>query len=180
MWFRQALYDALYHQNTDRLVALLTSAEAQVDPTSVGEALRIAVARGYDHIARAFLEAGIHPDTRNGEGQTLLMWAAARGDICLVQEALRLGATIDARDRDGWTALFHAAHAQRVAVVEALLQSGADAHIKDAYGNSAAGVARLRRVNIKLPLLGTTASVQYRTLRDTPTRALLRRHGSSG
>lgn len=81
---------------------------------------------------KARLEAGTSPFDPDGDGRTLLHWAAAGGHSDTVGYLLSLSpsaSSIDGRDGAGWTALCCAASAGHWQVVSALLDAGASPNV---------------------------------------------------
>lgn len=81
---------------------------------------------------KARLEAGAAPFEPDGDGRTLLHWAAAGGHGDTVGHLLSLPhsrPSIDRRDGAGWTALCCAASAGHWRVVSALLDAGASPNV---------------------------------------------------
>jgi hypothetical protein len=75
-------------------------------------------------VARA-LAAGAPIDTRDVDGWSALMFAAAAGNVELVRTLLRAKADPNQRTKDGQTPLIAAVFAGKVEAVRALLQAGA-------------------------------------------------------
>lgn len=89
-----------------------------------------------------FLAAGMDPDTKDREGATALMYAAANGDIDCVRLLLEHGADVNTKDKYGGTALNSAAgglvnreSGNHADVIRLLVERGADVNAQ-AYGDS--------------------------------------------
>jgi len=89
----------------------------------------------------ALLREKIHPhpivrynfgmETRDKNGYTPLIRAAADGDTQAVRFLLETGAEVDARDNLGRTALVHAVKGSHLRIVELLVDFDADVHARD-------------------------------------------------
>jgi Ankyrin repeats (3 copies) len=92
----------------------------------------IAVAKKGDLIlARRLLRDGSDPNTRDAEGMTALMWAAAKGQPKMVHVLLDQEADPHAQDHAGQTALHHAVTSKHRKVIHALVEGKADVNAKD-------------------------------------------------
>jgi ankyrin repeat protein len=94
------------------------------DPTIVthhGDALAIAMRRGFQEIVESLVE-----HTGTDTGHSPLHDAARRGDVPAVEQALARGDAIDAGNRIGYTPLMEACREGRELVVRRLLEAGAD------------------------------------------------------
>ena len=88
---------------------------------------------------RALLQGGADASTRNTEGATLLMQAAAIGNLELVKTLIEAGADVKATDPQGWTALMKALYNHDLnrgfpEIVSALVDAGADFETPIGYG----------------------------------------------
>ncbi len=88
---------------------------------------------------KALIENGLACDTRNAEGETLLMKAAGIGNLELVKVLLDAGAEVNATDPQGWTALMKALYNHEMDrgfpdVVHALIAAGAEIETQIGYG----------------------------------------------
>jgi hypothetical protein len=92
----------------------------------------IAVAKKGDLVlARRLLRDGSDPNTRDAEGMTALMWAAAKGHPKMVHVLLDQEADPHAQDHAGQTALHHAVTGKHRRVVHALVEGKADVNARD-------------------------------------------------
>ncbi len=89
-------------------------------------------------LLRGALDAGLNPNFRDSEGNTLLMMAAAawgRPGLAF-QLLLERGADVNARSREGKTALMFAAASFNPESVRKLLDRGADIRARDRWGQT--------------------------------------------
>lgn len=115
------------------LSACAASGTGQPTPEAAREFLKL---RGYefdeqsffkaaivgDELAiNGFLSAGINPNARDQDGDTVLTSAVARGDLRIVNVLLKGGADINAKGRNNWTAFLLALEGERNEVAAALL-----------------------------------------------------------
>ena len=103
--------------------------------------LCVAAEDGDIEVIRALIAAGA--DVRaQGEGGTVLHWAATNGRTSIVELLLEHGALVDAVDEDGNTALHDAMRGRaqdapiHVGCTAALLSAGADVHAKTSSGRT--------------------------------------------
>ncbi|MBK7660562.1 MAG: CDP-diacylglycerol--serine O-phosphatidyltransferase [Betaproteobacteria bacterium] len=81
------------------------------------------------------------PDTRVGEGRTLLMVAVEETNLPAIELMIARGASIDSRDERGLTALGLAAEMGFQEALEVLVAAGADPNIPDQGGLTALDIA---------------------------------------
>jgi hypothetical protein len=99
------------------------------------EVLKCAKDTGHKAVVKLLLETGrADMDSKDYNGQTLLLWAAEEGHEAVVKLLLKKGAQIEAKDSSGQTPLFWAAGKGHEAVVKLLLEKGAKIEAKDSYG----------------------------------------------
>jgi ankyrin repeat protein len=95
------------------------------------EAMFFAVEFGVGELLRWALEKGADLESRDGAGQTVLIWAASSGHRECVGTLLGAGAAVEAADESGRTALMNSARAWHVECVKALLDAGARVDVED-------------------------------------------------
>ncbi len=83
---------------------------------------------------RLFLDAGVHLETRNEEGWTILMSAAQTGLDVLTGLLIQKGALVNARDGGGNTALHLAAFAGRLNICKLLIENQAEVDARSNFG----------------------------------------------
>ena len=88
--------------------------------------LHHAAKRGMIDAVGSLIEAGAHPNARDGYDLTPLHYAAESGDADTIAALLAAGADQNDRARGGWTPLHEAAHSGGAEAVAALLAAGAD------------------------------------------------------
>ncbi|NIR45443.1 MAG: tetratricopeptide repeat protein [Gemmatimonadetes bacterium] len=92
--------------------------------------LYIATQKGHRVVVELLLEHGADPMLKTGDGETVLMAAAAAGDTAMVRRFLALGVDVHARTESsfsgGWTAILYGAVRGHPDVVRQLLDAGAD------------------------------------------------------
>lgn len=87
---------------------------------------------------------GLDPETRDGDGSTLLGLASQHGDLELMQGLMDAGADVDTLDTwVGATALMRAARGNQVDAIRLLLRNGASLEIKNKMGGTALSWAAL-------------------------------------
>ena len=139
--------------NTQKIAALLTisflilscstaekQARQKLDKMGIGYSeseFLDSIAKGKMDIVTLFLEAGMSPNTKQGE-ITALMEAARRGKTHsgIAAALIKAGAEITARDSHGVTPLMFAAISGSPETIRMLLKSGADVKAKDADGRT--------------------------------------------
>jgi hypothetical protein len=112
---------------------------------------------------KLLLAHGVHVNTRDRGGQTVLFRAVQVGSPTVVKGLLRYGAhvlldkgaMVNARDNEGTTPLMWAATYAGPKAIQLLLDKGADIHMKDNKGNTALKMTDDRR---KLKLLQKAAN----------------------
>ena len=80
-----------------------------------------AAAAGDEIAVNGFLSAGMNPNEKNQDGDTVLTAAAARGDLKIVNVLIKGGGNVNAKGRNNWTALLLALQDKQDAVSEVLL-----------------------------------------------------------
>ncbi len=90
---------------------------------------------------RAWLQAGVHPDSKSASGQTALTTAAYEGFADAVELLLQAGASVDIADTEGRTPLMNAAEGDHWEVMKILLNAKADVNARDTDGYSPLTVA---------------------------------------
>ena len=90
---------------------------------------------------------GIHPDSRDEHGNTILIVGAQNGNKRIVKIALRYGAQINMFNNMGNTALHFTKEYNYLDIAEYLTRKGADQEIKNLRGVSAS--EGIRKNNIK-------------------------------
>ena len=73
-------------------------------------------------------------NAKDGDGWTLLFWAAKENDLQKIENLLDKGAEINARDKFGSTPLTYAINHEKIDAVKLLLKKGADLNNKDDDG----------------------------------------------
>ena len=121
------------------LALLLAALSAQAAPKD--DLLAAAQAQNRPLAARA-LAAGAPVDTRDGDGWSALMFAAAAGDAEMLRLLLRAKADSNQRTNDGQTPLFAAVFSGKTEAVRALLQAGARVDAALPNGKTALMLAR--------------------------------------
>src|SRR5262245_1623546 len=91
------------------LISLLIMAPGLVNAQRVEKDLIGAVRRGEALTVKKLLAEGISANTRNNEGVTALMLAAAYGDTDITALLLNHGAEVNARADNGWVLVINAA-----------------------------------------------------------------------
>ncbi len=79
-----------------------------------------AAAAGDVMAVNGFLNAGINPNAKNDDGDTVLTDSAARGDMQMVNALLNSGGDINAKGRNNWTAFLLALEGEHDEVAKAL------------------------------------------------------------
>jgi ankyrin repeat protein len=142
-----ALTRAAFRGDVRILQILLAAGAAKVDPRGLGTALEMAAFSGKNDAMNLLLAFGATANTRNSDGRTLLMSAAASGVPSVVGRVLKSHPDVNARDNEGRTSLMAAVgqyhygavrpEIKRAEVVRLLIQAGADPNARDEKGNTA-------------------------------------------
>ena len=82
------------------------------------------------------LEQGAYIESKDGQDQMLLSYAAANGRGAVVKQLLKQGADVESRDGHGRTLLSYAAANGNEAIVKLLLKQGADVKSRDGHGRT--------------------------------------------
>jgi ankyrin repeat protein len=99
------------------------------------------------------LEEGSPVDTRDEDGQTSLMWAAAMNSLKIAEMMIENGADINAKDKNGQTPLIYAAMKNSLDVAKLLIETGADIDVKDSFTLTALMWAEVKRYDEMIELL---------------------------
>jgi ankyrin repeat protein len=92
--------------------------------------------------ATLFLDAGLSPETKDGNGVTVLMDAAITNDVAIARVLISRGANVNARTNEGETALMYAALMGRTEAASVLIEAGAALDAKDNRGETPLAHAR--------------------------------------
>lgn len=99
-----------------------------------------------DDVVLAMIKDGVHIDTQNSYGRTLLIEASWRNDLDLLERCIELGANLDLQDNQGKTALMVAVRTGCLSYPHDLMQpliilklwlAGANADLQDIQGATA-------------------------------------------
>jgi len=97
--------------------------------------IHLAVTNGHAALAARLLDAGADPDSRIGDGETVLMTAARTGDVETLNVLVARGADVSAREpKLGQDAMMWAAAAGNAGAIGALVAAGADPDARSAEG----------------------------------------------
>lgn len=99
------------------------------------------------------LADGAHVDTRDEDGQTSLMWAAAMNSMKIAEMMIENGADVNAKDKNGQTPLIYAAMKNSLDVAKLLIEKGADIDVKDTFTLNALMWAEVKRHDEMIELL---------------------------
>ncbi|KAG9393929.1 Ankyrin repeats (3 copies) [Carpediemonas membranifera] len=183
-----ALTNACINGHRSSVLALL-EAGASVSFASVyGTCLKTAAEQGYDDIILMLLQYGADVNAAGGFRITALHAAVMANRTSCVRLLLRAGCNVNARDRLGRTATFMAAHGGNDEILAMLIAAGADVTIP--ARSSLLGRARRPRKIAQAkghercvalldkpaqcgPLDFDVGSLQFRSIRPPPTRAML-------
>jgi len=152
------------------LALLLAAISAQAAPRD--DLLAAAQAQNRPLAARA-LSAGAPVDTRDGDGWSALMFAAAAGDAEMLRLLLRAKADVNQRTNDGQTPLFAAVFSGKTEAVRALLQAGARIDVALPNGKTALMLARERGRLDMVGLLQSGQSAGIRAKTDLASAAAI-------
>ncbi|MDQ3813252.1 MAG: ankyrin repeat domain-containing protein, partial [Armatimonadota bacterium] len=92
--------------------------------------------------ARKAIANGADVNVRNGEGDSVLAYAAHCGHLTITKMLIEHGADINAKSKDGETPLMMAAFHGAASAVKLLIEAGADVNAKNKGGASALDIAR--------------------------------------
>ncbi|TRZ41173.1 ankyrin repeat domain-containing protein [Robertkochia solimangrovi] len=92
-------------------------------------------------IVQYFLDAGVDPKQKDDEGNTALLAAARAGNLEVVKMLLPLAGDIDQANKDGVTPLAYSVMRNNGELFDMLIRKGAQPNLRDAKGNSLAGIA---------------------------------------
>ena len=136
----------------ERIVSLLIEYKVDVDCLTLtgSRPLTGAASMGNLRIVELLLDAGGDVNLASSTGITPLMVASS---VPVLKLLLARGALLDLVDESGCTALYHAARRRRAASIPLLFDAGADASLRDAQGNTALDVARLKNFVSAVKLL---------------------------
>ena len=113
------------------LVSFLSPACEKLGESSNKTALVLAVKEGNIDPVKGLLAQGVSPDTRDGDGVPVLMWASEGGYAEIVKLLLDDGADVNAeRTKDGTTVLMETAEEGHAGIVKLLLENGAEVNSK--------------------------------------------------
>lgn len=126
-------------ENPQQRVFTVGPESIKLKPATCPEFLQGALELSDDGPMLALLRAGFEVDTRDRDGRTLLMAAAAGGPSTRVAALLHAKADANARDQRGTTPLLYAAGSPHWGLdkVSLLLAGGADPNIGDGDGTTA-------------------------------------------
>jgi len=143
---RTPLMWAAQRRNVEMLHTRLEAGAGEQDARGIAAALAIAGQSKNEEVVNTLLTFGSSTGFRDGQGQTMLMLAAASGVLTVVDQVLNEHPNVNAQDKNGRTALMAASRGNdntkspeidRAWVVRILLEAGADPNIRDEDGNSA-------------------------------------------
>lgn len=155
-----------------RCVGALIEARAKIDHDSNSRRRAITSARTIETID-VLVGAGADINHINGEGYSLLMYAAERGDVAFAQALLERGANPDATST-GETALHKAVAFEKRELVELLLKHRANPNAQDVDGYSPLCLAKCEEIMAILLKAGADPALKD-SMGETPVDALLRR-----
>jgi len=143
---RTPLMWAAKRGNVEMLHTLLEAGAGEQDPRGITAALAIAGESKNKEVVTTLVTFGNSTGFRNGQGQTMLMLAAASGVLTAVDQVLQGHPNVNAQDQNGRTALMAASwgndstkspEIDRARVVRILLEAGAGPNVRDEDGNTA-------------------------------------------
>ena len=116
--------------------------------------LRLVQAGDVDGVTAALdAGAGVHINTRDGQGWTALMHAVSKGYALLLPSLLDARPDLDTQGPDGATALFMAVLLGHEKIAEMLVRAGADITIAGPRGKTPLDVAQLKELQDTVALL---------------------------
>lgn len=129
-----------FGEKPDQLRALSALVRAGADPLqespNVGSPLGVSLRAQKPDYVRAFLDAGLDPNTKTRHGTPILHLAAHHHTEDTFKLLIERGADANARDALGSTTMDSAFSAQQYDIVDALLDLGADPNTFDVLGVS--------------------------------------------
>jgi ankyrin repeat protein len=96
-----------------------------------------ACSTGKQAIVAEHLANGVHPEARDTNHLTGLIWAGRKGHVAVADVLLKAGAKVNVGDLRSRTSLFHAVTYKRYEYVLYFISRGADPNIVDTHGWSA-------------------------------------------
>jgi len=145
--------------------ALVTAANAVVEPVENPAPLVLAARKNDRAAARALLAANPRPDVnqRTADGTSALHWAAYHDDVDLIEQLIAAGVDVNAGNDYGATPMSEAAVVGNAKVLRALLKAGADIESPNADGQTALMIiARTSNVEAARLLITRGAKVNAR------------------
>jgi uncharacterized protein len=85
---------------------------------------------------RNSISRGADVNEREGNGSTLLMYAAMQSDLEVAKLAVHAGAIVDCQDEGGFSALHFACQNYCLEIIDLLLKHRANTELVDSYGNT--------------------------------------------
>jgi ankyrin repeat protein len=130
------------HLDANRLATVQVLLEHHADPNTIWKLstplpLRALVDVPNDRLLTLFLEHGANPNTVDGSGTSMLMYAVDARNESWVRAVLDHGAKVDAANREGNTALMWAAYYHDTGILKILLAHGAHVNHQDQRGTTA-------------------------------------------
>ena len=120
-------------------------------------------------MAKAFLDAGVDPNTRN-DFSTPLIQATYRENTELIQLILsQRGIKLDETDIDGYTALMWAVKHGSPQIVDLLIHAGARTNVTNKRGETAASIAKqeIEKQQVIISKLNATSNGGITTKRNS-------------
>lgn len=129
-WKAAGVHVEVSHQKFERQAA-------EKEPPDIPYTANEFIRQAYDGDVRSvnfFLNSGMTPNVKTGEGESPLLAAAENGHVEIVTALLAKGAAVNARSNSGLTPLLLAAQNGHTEVIYALLSKGADVNATDNGG----------------------------------------------
>lgn len=118
------------------LTSLIISFAAAIDADSAAPAILTAIAANDTTQVQSLLARGADVDTRDPNGNTGLMIAAAYGYTDIARLLVEAGADVDARGRIGNTPLIYAVQQGQTEIVRLLIAGGALVDARNEFGSN--------------------------------------------